>query len=51
MVGTVIKAGEGKITAEEIKNALLSGDRKSLGKTMPAKGLCLKSVEYFDNQE
>lgn len=48
MVGTVIKAGEGKIAAEDIKNALLSGDRNALGKTMPAKGLCLKNVEYPD---
>ncbi len=47
MVGTVIKAGEEKITAEEIGQAILGGDRKKMGKTMPAKGLCLQGVVYF----
>lgn len=50
MVGTVINAGEGKLGAEEIKQALLTGNRKAMGKTMPAKGLRLKSVEYFDEK-
>ena len=31
-----------------VKNALSSGERKYAGKTMPACGLYLKSVEYID---
>ncbi len=47
IAGTVLAACENKITVEAVKNALLSGDRNLVGKTAPAKGLCLRSVEYI----
>lgn len=47
IAGTVIAACENKITVEDVKRALLSGDRNVASKTAPAKGLCLKSVEYI----
>lgn len=46
IVGTLILVGEGKINPEKILDILESKDRKNAGKTMPAKGLILKSVEY-----
>lgn len=46
MVGTIVKVGEGKMSAEDVKRVVESGDRNAAGKTMPAKGLVLKSVEY-----
>ena len=46
LVGTLLEVGSGRLTIESVKNALLSGERKYAGKTMPACGLYLKSVEY-----
>ena len=46
MAGTLVGVGSGKISLEDIQKALLTGDRTLCGKTMPARGLCLKSVEY-----
>lgn len=46
MVGTVLGFAAGRISAEDIKNSLETGDRKLVGKTMPAKGLTLFSVDY-----
>lgn len=46
IAGTLLKAGYGDISEKEIRAALYSCDRKLLGKTLPAKGLCLKSVKY-----
>ena len=46
MAGTLLAVGEGKKTEQEITAALLTGERKRAGKTLPAAGLTLKSVEY-----
>ena len=46
LVGTLIDAGKGKITVEQVKEMLTSGKRILGGKTLPAKGLCLMKVEY-----
>lgn len=46
IAGTVLSASEDKLSASDVKTALLSGDRQKVGKTAPAKGLILKSVEY-----
>lgn len=48
LVGTLIKAGEGKMGKEEIIKMLNGGDRSLCGKTMAAKGLTLYSVEYVE---
>ena len=46
LVGTMIYYAAGSLTEEDISRSLLQGDRNSVGKTMPAKGLTLESVEY-----
>lgn len=46
IVGTLVDVGRGKIEPEEINNILNSKNRQLAGKTMPAKGLFLKKVEY-----
>ena len=46
LVGTLLKAGYEKIDLKQIKTLLDTGDKKLCGKTLPAKGLCLMSVEY-----
>ena len=46
MAGTLLAVGSGKLTESDVKQILESGERQLAGKTMPAKGLLLKSVEY-----
>ena len=44
--GTIVSVGYGKIKPSEVTDIILSKDRSKAGKTMPAKALLLKSVEY-----
>lgn len=44
--GTLLEAGYGLKTEEDVKNMLLSGNRSLCGKTLPAKGLTLLGAEY-----
>lgn len=46
MVGSMLEVGQGRRTKEDVEKMLLSGERSLGGKTLPAKGLCLMSVEY-----
>lgn len=46
IVGTLISVGYNKITLDSVKDALNNGNRLLVGKTMPSKGLVLKSVSY-----
>ncbi|MBM4031037.1 MAG: tRNA pseudouridine(38-40) synthase TruA [Planctomycetes bacterium] len=46
MVGTLLEIGSGKRPAEDVLRLLESRDRTLAGRTAPAKGLCLISVEY-----
>lgn len=46
MAGTLVGTGSGKISIENVEEALLTGKRTLLGKTMPPRGLKLVSVEY-----
>lgn len=46
IVGTLVKVGQGKMTAQDVSLMLETGSRKKGGTTFPAKGLCLKKVEY-----
>ena len=46
MAGELLALASGKKSAESLLTAFETGDRSLLGKTMPAKGLCLMSVEY-----
>ena len=46
MAGTLCEVSEGKIDPEDIPEILASKDRKNAGRTAPAEGLYLLSVEY-----
>lgn len=46
VVGTLLKVGYGKMTTAELSKAMTENLRSAVGKTMPACGLCLVSVEY-----
>ena len=46
LVGTLLDCGRGKISEEDIRTALKTGDRSLSGKTMDPNGLYLKKVEY-----
>jgi tRNA pseudouridine38-40 synthase len=46
IVGTLLGVAEGKFAPGDIKNILATKDRKAAGRTAPAKGLTLRSVEY-----
>lgn len=47
--GTLVAVAKGKIPLENIDIMLESGDRRLGGKTFPAGGLVLKSVDYGDD--
>lgn len=49
MIGTLIDYSAGRLEKQDIINSLTSGDRASVGKTMPAKGLTLESADYGTN--
>ena len=46
IAGAVAGAGAGMLPLSAVQEALRTGERDLLGKTMPAKGLTLLSVEY-----
>ncbi|MGN1329623.1 MAG: tRNA pseudouridine(38-40) synthase TruA [Eubacterium sp.] len=46
MVGTLLFVSEGKIKKDELKDIILSKDRKRAGKTAPPQGLYLNKVVY-----
>lgn len=46
IVGTLIAVGSGKIQKEDVIRSFSDGKRHKDIKTLPAKGLCLTSVEY-----
>lgn len=46
IVGSLIRVGEGKLSKEQILNALQTGEKANLGEKMPANGLYLYQVEY-----
>lgn len=49
IVGTALYFAQGAIDEEQVIKSLETGNRKFVGKTMPAKGLTLESVDYgFD---
>ena len=46
IAGTLVYVGLHKLTVEDVKKIIETGDRKMAGKTLSAKGLCLMSVKY-----
>lgn len=46
IAGTLVEAGRGKFTIENVKEILAKKDRRVCGPTMPARGLVLEKVFY-----
>lgn len=46
MAGELLEISSGRKTLEELEKALSSGERRLIGRTMPAKGLTLVEVKY-----
>ena len=46
IVGTLVEAGLGRYTADDVRQILQSCDRRKGGRTAPARGLCLIKVFY-----
>ena len=46
IAGTLLDVGQGRKSLADVERALVAGDRGAVGRTMPAKGLCLLGVEY-----
>lgn len=46
MAGAVLGVGDGSLPLSRVERALETGNRDLLGKTMPANGLTLLSVDY-----
>ena len=46
IAGTLVYVGLHKLTVDDVKNIIETGDRKRAGKTLSAKGLCLLKVVY-----
>ena len=46
IAGALVKIGKGEMPEENLVRAIDSGERDLLAETLPAKGLCLLSVEY-----
>ena len=51
LTGTLVQAGLGETGPEQVREALLSGDRQKAGATAPAKGLTLVRVIYPDRYD
>ena len=46
IAGALVKIGKGEMPEDNLIKALKTGERDLLAETLPAKGLCLLSVEY-----
>ncbi len=46
IAGTLVEAGRGKLTAERVREALETGDRRLAGPTLPPEGLRLEWMEH-----
>jgi tRNA pseudouridine38-40 synthase len=46
IAGTLVEAGRGRFTPDDVSRIIESKDRRNAGVTMPAEGLCLEWVRY-----
>ncbi|HRJ50170.1 MAG TPA: hypothetical protein PKU91_06535, partial [Phycisphaerales bacterium] len=46
IAGTIVEAGRGRLSVDDVKAALATGDRRLAGPTLPACGLCLEWIRY-----
>jgi tRNA pseudouridine38-40 synthase len=46
ITGTLLYVGKGKLSPEDVRRFVESGQRKEAGPTVPPQGLCLMEVKY-----
>ena len=46
MVGSMVDAAQGRLTVDDLRRGMESGERRQMGRTAPARGLCLAAVHY-----
>jgi tRNA pseudouridine38-40 synthase len=46
MVGSMVDAAQGRLTVDDLRRGIESGERRRMGQTAPARGLCLVGVRY-----
>ncbi len=46
IAGTLADAGRARLSVEDVREALRTGDRRKAGPTFPASGLCLEWIRY-----
>lgn len=46
IAGTLVEAGRGRLTPDDVRKALRTGDRRMAGPTLPPEGLCLEWIRY-----
>ncbi|MGI8422590.1 MAG: tRNA pseudouridine(38-40) synthase TruA [Chloroflexota bacterium] len=50
IAGTLIRVGNGRMAPDDVASVLASRDKSLAGPTAPARGLCLESVTYPDEE-
>lgn len=48
IAGTLLEVGAGRLSLDDVRAALATGDRSRAGKTLLPHGLCLEEVRYAD---
>lgn len=51
IAGTLVEVGKGRLSVEDVRIAIETGDRRRSGPTMPPEGLCLEWMRYPDDAE
>jgi tRNA pseudouridine38-40 synthase len=47
IAGTLVEIGRGRLSDDDVRAALTTGDRTRAGPTLPAHGLCLEWIRYL----
>jgi tRNA pseudouridine38-40 synthase len=50
IAGTLLRVGDGRLDPEDVQSILASREKALAGPTAPARGLCLESVSYPDEE-
>lgn len=50
IAGTLVEVGRGKMTPDDVNEALESKERRRAGPTLPPTGLCLKWIKYAEDE-
>ncbi len=50
IAGTLVEAGKGRLSPDDVRAALTTGDRRRAGPTLPPHGLCLEWIRYRESR-